>query len=67
MSSVDGMVGVSYEAGGEVFDPLGLAELHTIAPLVQPHPKVQKSGMKFAGEVGSLCTDGYMLLERCAN
>jgi len=40
MSSVDGMIGVSTEAGGAVFDPLGLAELHSINPLVNPHPKV---------------------------
>lgn len=40
MSSVDGMIGVSTEAGGKVFDPLGLAELHAINPLVNPHPKV---------------------------
>lgn len=41
MSGVDGMVGVSNELGGKVFDPLGLAELHSIAPLIQPHPKVK--------------------------
>lgn len=39
-SSCDGMIGVSTEAGGKVFDPLGLAELHKINPLVNPHPKV---------------------------
>lgn len=43
MSSVDGMIGVSTEVGGGVFDPLGLAELHTINPLVNPHPKVRYS------------------------
>lgn len=41
MSSVDGMIGVSTETGGKVFDPLGLAELHAINPLVNPHPKVR--------------------------
>lgn len=41
MSSADGMIGVSTEAGGKVFDPLGLAELHSINPLVNPHPKVR--------------------------
>lgn len=40
MSSADGLVGVSTEVGGKVFDPLGLAELHSINPLVNPHPKV---------------------------
>lgn len=39
MSSVDGMIGVSYEMGEKVFDPLGLSDLHSVAPLVQPHPK----------------------------
>ncbi|CAN0062726.1 unnamed protein product, partial [Hapterophycus canaliculatus] len=39
MSSADGMIGVSTEAGGSVFDPLGLAELHKINPDVNPHPK----------------------------
>lgn len=39
MSAVDGMIGVSTEAGGGVFDPLDLAELHSINPLVNPHPK----------------------------
>lgn len=40
MSSADGMIGVSTEAGGSVFDPLGLSELHKINPNVNPHPKV---------------------------
>ncbi|CAM9714761.1 unnamed protein product [Laminaria digitata] len=47
MSSADGLVGVSTEVGGKVFDPLGLAELHTINPLVNPHPKwLQESEIK---------------------
>lgn len=46
MSSVDGMIGVSTEAGGEVFDPLGLAELHSINPLVNPHPKVRLGAVR---------------------
>ncbi|CAM9168290.1 unnamed protein product [Ectocarpus sp. 8 AP-2014] len=47
MSAVDGEVGVSLEAGGAVFDPLGLAELHSINPLVNPHPKwLQESEIK---------------------
>lgn len=42
MSAVDGMIGVSNEMGGKVFDPLGLAELHSINPDVNPHPKVKR-------------------------
>ncbi|CAM9958621.1 unnamed protein product [Discosporangium mesarthrocarpum] len=39
MSSVDDMIGVSYEVGDKVFDPLGLAELHKVNNFVNPHPK----------------------------
>lgn len=50
MSAVDDWVGVSYETGGVVFDPLGLAELHSVAPLVQPHPKVWNSTLEAPSE-----------------
>ncbi|CAM9503408.1 unnamed protein product [Ascophyllum nodosum] len=47
MSSMDGQIGISNEAGNKVFDPLGLAELHKINPDVNPHPKwLQESELK---------------------
>jgi hypothetical protein len=33
------MVGASIEAGGKVFDPLGVLQIHSINPNVLPHPK----------------------------
>ena len=33
------MVGASVEAGGKVYDPIGMLKLHTINSDVFPHPK----------------------------
>lgn len=35
----DEYVGASIEAGGKVWDPLGLLKIHAINPNVLPHPK----------------------------
>ncbi|CAM9167840.1 unnamed protein product [Choristocarpus tenellus] len=40
MSGIESMPGGdSYETGGKLFDPLGLAEWHKLNNLVSPHPK----------------------------
>jgi hypothetical protein len=39
LKMADEMVGASIEAGGKVFDPLGVLEMHKINNDVLPHPK----------------------------